>query len=107
ALDHTLEQRNKTYQEAWDSGGGFAFMLSTYGDLIVEEEANNTATEFIRSKIRDIVKDADLAEKLCPSDFYAKRPLCVDNYYETFNRKNVTLCDVKNNPIAEFVSDGI
>ena len=96
-----------TWARAWRKGGGFGFMLETFGDLIVSREANDTATDFIREKIRQTVQDPALAAKLCPTDLYAKRPLAVDGYYECFNRANVTLVDVKAAPIVEITARGI
>ena len=61
----------------------------------------------MRSKIKEIVKDPKLAAKLMPHDLYAKRPLAVDHYYEVYNRKNVTLVDIKENPIQEISDKGV
>jgi cyclohexanone monooxygenase len=107
ALSVSADERERMYQEAWDRGNGFSFMLETFSDLVSNEDANNTATDFMRDKIRRIVKEPKVAEMLCPSDFYAKRPLATDNYYDVYNRPNVTLIDVKANPIQEFTETGI
>jgi cyclohexanone monooxygenase len=107
ALSVPADERQRLYQEAWDRGNGFSFMLETFSDLVSNEEANNTATDFMKAKIRRIVKDAKVADILCPKDFYAKRPLATDNYYDVYNRPNVTLIDVKANPIQEFTEKGI
>ena len=107
ALSVSADVRQRMYREAWDRGNGFSFMLETFSDLVNDEEANKTATDFMRDKIRQIVKDPKVAELLCPKDFYAKRPLATDNYYEVYNRPSVTLIDVKANPIQEFTEKGI
>ena len=107
ALSVSAVERERIYQAAWDKGGGFGFMLETFGDIIVSRAANNTATDFIRAKIRSIVHDPVVAEKLCPNDLYAKRPLAVDGYYETYNRDNVTLVDVRSAPIVAVTQSGI
>ena len=107
ALSVSAEERRRVYQAAWDKGGGFGFMLETFGDLITSREANDTATAFIREKIRQTVRDPRVAEKLCPTDLYAKRPLAVDGYYECFNRDNVTLVDVREAPIVEITESGL
>ncbi|MFC9600507.1 flavin-containing monooxygenase [Peribacillus butanolivorans] len=106
ALDDTPEEREQQYQKIWERGGlGFS---QTYNDLMVNEEANKTASEFIRCKIDDVVKNPEVAKKLKPSYFYsAKRPVIDTNYYETFNRDNVTLVDVKTTPIVEITPKGI
>jgi cyclohexanone monooxygenase len=100
-------ERERLFQRAWDRGNGFAFMLETFSDLTVSEDANNAATSFVRDKIRKIVKDPKVAEMLSPTDFYAKRPLATDDYYEIYNRPNVTLVDVKATSIEEFTENGI
>ena len=69
--------------------------------------ANKAATDVIEKKIRETVKDPALAEKLVPTEIYARRPLCCDDYYESFNRDNVTLVDVKETPITEFTENGV
>ena len=102
ALGVSPEERERVYETAWEKGNGFAFMLETFADIVTDKKANDTATDFVRSKIRQIVKDPDVAAKLMPHDLYAKRPLAVDNYYEVFNRDNVTLVDVKADPIKGF-----
>lgn len=100
AHDVTPEERERIFEEAWADGGGFRFMFGTFNDLILDEEANKYAQDFIRSKIRQVVKDPKKAEKLTPKDLYAKRPLCDAGYYQQFNRENVDVVDVKANPIA-------
>jgi len=107
ALSVSAEERRRVYRAAWNKGGGFGFMLETFGDIITSREANQTATDFIRDRIRQIVRDPQVAEKLCPTDLYAKRPLAVDGYYECFNRDNVTLVDVKSTPIVGITETGI
>ena len=107
ALDATPEQRRERYESQWGQVG-FGFVLS-YADLLTDERANETAAEFIRGKIGEIVRDPDTAEKLMPRGypFGAKRP-CVDSgYYETFNRANVSLVDLREDPIETVTPDGI
>jgi cyclohexanone monooxygenase len=107
ALSVSAEDRARVYEAAWQKGGGFGFMLETFGDIVVSREANDTATDFIRAKIRQTVHDPEVAERLCPTDLYAKRPLAVDGYYECYNRDNVSLVDVKEAPIVEITATGI
>ncbi|KAH8656264.1 hypothetical protein BGZ61DRAFT_372633 [Ilyonectria robusta] len=103
----TPEEREQIFEDAWQKGNGFRFMFATFSDITVNEEANKVAADFIRNKIRQTVKDPEKAEKLCPTEFYARRPLCDTGYYEQFNRDNVDVVDIKKNPIAEFTSKGI
>lgn len=101
AHDVTPEERERVFEEAWADGGGFRFMFGTFNDLLIDEEANGYAQEFIRSKIRKLIKDPAKAEKLIPYDLYAKRPLCDAGYYQQFNRDNVDVVDIKANPIKQ------
>jgi len=104
ALDDTPEDRQKAYEERWQEGG----YLFIYDDLLTNEESNETAAEFIRSKIGEIVKDPETAQKLMPTYYWGtKRQILDTNYYETYNRDNVSLVDVKRNPIEEITTKGI
>jgi cyclohexanone monooxygenase len=73
----------------------------------VDPAANQAAADFIRRKIQEIVKDPQTARKLMPTDLYAKRPVCCNGYYETFNRENVSLVHLPENPIRELTADGL
>ncbi|KAF4540715.1 Cyclohexanone monooxygenase [Lasiodiplodia theobromae] len=103
----SAEERQKIFQELWDQGNGFRFMFGGFGDITTSEEANEEACRFIRQKIAEIVKDPVKAKALQPTDYYAKRPLCNNGYYEIFNRDNVDLVDLKATPIAEITAGGI
>jgi cation diffusion facilitator CzcD-associated flavoprotein CzcO len=71
--------------------------------------ANDTVSEFVRGKIREIVTDPAVAELLAPKDhpFFTKRPPLENGYYEAFNRDNVTLLDARAVPIEEITPDGV
>ena len=72
-------------------------------DLGMSEEANWHAAEFVRNKIREIVKDPETAKLLCPEGIIGCKRLCADtNYFETYNRDNVHLVDVSKQPIDRF-----
>ena len=101
------EERERVFEAAWQKGNGFRFMFWTFNDLTISPEANEEACKFIRKKIRQTVKDPEKAEKLCPTDYYARRPLCDAGYYEQFNRPNVDIVDLKTDPIANFTPTGI
>jgi cyclohexanone monooxygenase len=107
AMSVSVEQREAVFQKAWDTGGGFRFMFGTFSDIATDAQANEAAATFVRAKIAAIVKDPDTARKLTPRDLYAKRPLCDSGYYATFNRPNVSLVDVKANPIVEITPRGV
>lgn len=104
ALDDTSEDRNKAYEDRWQQGG----YLFIYDDLLINEESNETAAEFIRSKIAETVKNPETAQKLMPSYHWGtKRQILDTDYYETYNRDNVSLIDVRGNPIEEITPNGI
>jgi cation diffusion facilitator CzcD-associated flavoprotein CzcO len=108
ALDVSDEERTRIYEQLWEEGG-FKFLWGGFVDLLFNEAANDTAAEFIRGKIREIVKDPEVAEQLCPTNhpYGSKRPPIDTDYYETFNRDNVTLVDVSEAPITRITSTGI
>lgn len=103
----TPEERKAIFEDAWQKGGGFRFMFETFGDIATNMDANIEAQNFVKNKIIEIVKDPETAQKLMPKDLYAKRPLCDSGYYAVFNRENVTLEDVKSNPIQEITEKGV
>jgi cyclohexanone monooxygenase len=107
AFDVSDEERQRRYQDAWEQGG---FRIGVAFDgLLYDEAANDTASEFIREKIREKVRDPKVAELLTPTDhpFFTKRPPLENGYYDTFNRENVTLLDVRNSPIEEITENGV
>lgn len=107
ALDDTEEQRLANYEGLWERGG-FEIMSQNYGDITTNEEANRTFADFVRGKIREIVKDPETARKLMPDYFInTKRPVLDNGYYETYNRNNVTLIDLREEAIEKFTATGV
>ena len=107
ALAVPPEERRRAYEARWDRGGlGFT---AAFSDLLTSQESNDTAAEFFRAKIRETVGDAALAEALSPWDYpVGTKRMCVDiGYYETFNRDNVTLVDVRRTPIEAITPTGL
>lgn len=103
----SVDEQLKTCEQYWQLGG-LNFLLS-FTELLIDKEVNDTVANFVRDKIRETVKDPDVAKSLIPSGYAigAKR-LCVDtNYYQTYNRNNVTLIDLRNGPIDEITETGI
>ncbi|MGE0224796.1 MAG: flavin-containing monooxygenase [Acetobacteraceae bacterium] len=100
-------ERQRMYEERWKSGG--TTFMAVFNDLIFSKESNDTASEFVRNKIRSIVKDPRTAELLAPKDHpIGTKRICVDtNYYQTYNRPNVHLVDVHSAPIEEITPDGL
>ena len=108
ALEVTAEEREAAYEAKWAEGGSISFLYA-YNDLLVNKAANDTASEFVRNKIRATVTDQTVAELLAPKDhpIGTKRLILDTNYYETYNRDNVTLVDAKGAPVEEITADGI
>lgn len=108
ALDVTPDERQRTYETKWAEGGSISFLYG-YTDLLLNKEANDTASEFVRQKIRSIVRDPAVAELLAPKDHpIGTKRLCLDtNYYETYNRDNVTLVDARSMPVEEITANGL
>ncbi|MCZ9881628.1 flavin-containing monooxygenase [Arthrobacter sp. B2a2-09] len=108
ALDVTVEERDRIFESKWNEGG-FHFANECFNDLATNHESSELASEFIRKKIREIVKDPVTAEALCPNDysFNGKRVPTGHGYYATFNRENVHLVDVKANQITEITERGV
>jgi len=107
ALAVSAEQREQEYRWRWEKGG--ANFMHSFNDLVLNEEANRTAADFVRARIRETVRNPETAEALCPTDYpiFTKR-ICVDSgYYATFNRPNVRLVDLRKTPIARIMPDGI
>jgi len=107
ALDVSPEERRRVYEERW-AAGGTAFM-GAFVDLLRNQAANDTAAEFVRGKIAEIVKDPTTAALLQPRDHpIGTKRICVDtHYYETFNRENVRLVDVRSAPIEAITRTGL
>ncbi len=108
ALEVSHDERTATYQAAW-SQGNLVAVLGAYTDTLTDAEANDTAAEFVRGKIRETVDDPDLAEKLSPRSFpYGTKRPCLDTgYYATFNKDNVDLVDLRETPLVEITEDGV
>ncbi|HVY04930.1 MAG TPA: NAD(P)/FAD-dependent oxidoreductase [Burkholderiales bacterium] len=106
-FDVSAEEREKIYEKAWETGG-LRFRAS-FLDLVTNNEGNATAVEFLKRKIREIVKDPETARKLSDIDhpYAAKRPPIDTDYFETFNRENVALVDVRADPIERVTPAGI
>jgi cyclohexanone monooxygenase len=107
ALDVDPDTRVEIYEKRW-SDGGTRFMAA-FNDLITSAEANDTAAEFVRRKVREIVQDPETAELLAPKSFpIGTKRICVDtDYFETFNRPDVELVDIRDEPIDAVTARGV
>ena len=107
AVETSPEERETIYEAAWQRGG--LQFRAAFQDMLVSKEANDTAADFIKRKIRSIVKDPKTAAILSDIDhpYAAKRPPIDTDYFETYNRPNVSLVDVKAAPIRRISEAGI
>ncbi len=95
-----VEERLRAYEKRW-AKGGFAFG-GAFVDLLISKEANDTFVDFVAEKVRKVVKDPEVAEKLIPRTYpVGSKRVCVDTgYFEVFNRDNVTLVDISKAPVT-------
>jgi cyclohexanone monooxygenase len=107
ALDDGDNARRAKYEARW-ARGGLTF-TATYNNIALDKAANDTAADFVREKIADIVKDPHTAKLLQPNDHpIGSKRICVDtDYYATFNRPNVTLVDIKATGIEEILPNAV
>src|SRR5213595_1670635 len=107
ALDDGDNERRAKYEARWNRGG-LTFM-SVYNNLGLDKAANDTAADFVREKIAEIVKDPDTAKLLQPNNHpIGSKRICIDtDYFATFNRPNVTLVDIKSSPIEEITENAV
>ena len=107
-MDVPKEERQRRFEEAWDEGL-LTGLMSTFSDIQLDEEANHEVAEFIRDRIRNTVQDRQTADDLTPKAYpYATKRPCIDtNYYETYNRENVSLVNLRRTPIETITETGI
>ncbi len=101
------DEREAIYEAAWAKGG--LQFRAAFRDLLVDKSANDTAAEFLKRKIREIVKDPKTAALLSDIDhpFATKRPPIDSDYFDAYNRPNVALVDVRANPIERITPSGV
>ena len=107
AIETPEAERLAVYEQRWESGG--TTFMAAFNDLIFNKASNDTAAEFVRGKIRAMVKDPAKAELLAPTNHpIGTKRICVDtDYYLTYNRPNVDLVDVRDAPIEAVTPDGL
>ena len=107
ADEFTLEERRAVYEELWEVGG-IHLSINSFVGAVVNEVLNEEISEFVRDKIRETVSDQETAKKLLPSYHFATKRLILDNgYFETYNRDNVSLVDLRQDPIQEFTASSV
>jgi cation diffusion facilitator CzcD-associated flavoprotein CzcO len=107
AVETPLDEREKIYEAAWERGG--LQFRAAFQDMMIDKRANDTAADFVKRKIRSMVKDPKTAAILSDIDhpYAAKRPPIDTNYFETYNRPNVTLVDLRGAPIERISPAGV
>ncbi|MFE3445888.1 flavin-containing monooxygenase [Nocardia sp. NPDC059180] len=107
ALEASEQELRDAYQERWELGG--VLFSKTFPDQMVTREANDTARLFWEEKVRAVIDDPEVAELLIPSDHpIGTKRICTDtNYYQTYNRDNVELVNLRATPIERIDADGV
>jgi cation diffusion facilitator CzcD-associated flavoprotein CzcO len=110
ALEVSDDERQATFERLWEIGG-FAPWIGSFNDILLNEEANRAAYKFWRDKTLMRIKDLAVAEILAPTEpihpFGVKRPSLEQHFYEIFNQPNVSLVDLRTNPIERVTRGGI
>ncbi len=109
ALEVSPEERSAIFEEKWQRGG-FHFWFP-FSDTMTDRASNRLTYDFWRAKTRARVKDPALADKLAPVEpphpFGCKRPSLEQWYYDVFDQDNVTLVDVREDPIEAITATGV
>lgn len=96
------------YEQLWQEGGSGGF-LKAFPNILVHPDVNEVCADFVRQKIRETVKDPKTAEALSPEGYpFGVKRLCVDtDYFDTYNRPNVELVSLREEPIEKITADGV
>ncbi len=107
AVETPAEEANRLLEDAWAIGG--MQFRAVFKDLMLDVNANKVVADFVTRKIREVVKDPETSAKLTAFDHHysTKRPIIDSEYFESYNRDNVSLFDVKAAPIEEITANGI
>jgi len=107
ALDDGDNERRARYEAGWQHGG--VVFMAAYNNVLLDKAANDTAADFVRGKIAEIVKDPATAKLLQPNNHpIGSKRICVDSdYFAAFNRPNVELVDIKSDPIEEITESAV
>ncbi|BDE60981.1 NAD(P)-binding domain-containing protein [Rhodococcus hoagii] len=106
-LEATEEERRAAYEERWKLGG--VLYSKTFPDQLTDQAANDAARKFWEEKVRAVIDDPAIADLLIPDDHAigAKRIVTDSGYYETYNRDNVELVNLKATPIVGMDAAGV
>src|SRR3954467_4364148 len=108
AFEVSDAEREATYEKLY-SERGFGIWQGNFRDILIDRKANATISDFVARKIRQRVKNPQVAEKLIPKNHgFGTRRLPLETfYYEVYNRDNVELVDIKETPIECITPEGI
>ena len=103
------QERRERFEQAWAAGDLVYILTQLWADQGVDVDGNALVVELFHEKIRAAVNNPETAEALIPRDhpFGAKRPCLDTNYYATYNRPNVTLVNLRQEPILQITASGI
>ncbi|MGH3250999.1 MAG: flavin-containing monooxygenase [Trebonia sp.] len=107
-FDDSPQERRQQYERAWQATG-FGTMIINYSDMMIDPAANAEWSRFVADKIRALVDDPAVAEKLIPKDhgYGGKRPPFETDYYQAYNLPHVSLVDLMETPITWVTETGI
>ena len=107
AAEYTPDERRAVYEELWEKGG-IHLAIDSFVGVLVDKDLNEEVSEFVRGKIREIVRDPETSRKLMPDYHFGTKRLILDNgYFETYNRDNVSLVDLREDPIEAFTPSSV
>lgn len=106
-MDTSPDERRAAFERRWELGG--VLFSKTFSDQMISLQANEEAQKFYEEKIRVVIDDPRTAELLIPTDHpIGTKRICTDtNYFQTFNRPNVTLVSVRQTPISSIDETGV
>jgi cyclohexanone monooxygenase len=107
ASEDSPAQRRARYEELWEQGG-IHLAINSYVGVLVDKDLNHEVSEFVRDKIRETIRNPETARKLMPDYYFGTKRLILDNgYFETYNRENVALVDLREDPIEAFTPSSV
>ena len=106
AAELTPAELRTECERRWELGG--LYFYGTFADMLLDQDSNDVVAEFVREKIREKIDDPAVADALTPTSVFGCKRVCADTgYFETFNRSNVSLIDIKDSPIDEILPNGL
>jgi acetone monooxygenase len=106
--DVSPEERRETMERLW-ADGSLLFWVGGFKEVFFDPQVNEEFSNFVRTKIRARIHDPKVAEKLVPSDhgFGTRRVPLENGYFEIYNRSNVRLVDLREQPIERITEKGL